>query len=179
MATCDNNDRLLELLYGLLDENETAQLRVHLQTCAQCQAALKEAEEHKRLFSQAAMVCGNIPPFAPSDFSGPVAAPATLSQPMPTSPLPSPRGKFSSPTGRASRWRLYFLAGVAASVLLAVVLANSYKTGLDEREGQVAESEKKITGIDAQFAAARASFEEQQKKLAPGRRSPTLMPSSP
>ena len=174
MNTCDNKDRLLELLYGLLDENETAQLRVHLQTCAQCQAALREAEGHKRLFSQAALVCENVPPFIPTDFSRPATEPATLSEqslatfsqtPLPNPPS-APQGESTRPARRAPRWRLLLvLAGVAASLLLAVVLGHGYYTGLSEREGQLAATKEKIADLDAQFAATRTNFQERQKTL--------------
>jgi hypothetical protein len=165
MATCATfSEQLLDFLYGLLDEDETIRLRLHLQACPKCQAELREAEGHQRLISQAARTCKDVAPFTAPELDVPVSEPVVL--PM-TFPQPSPAPQTSHVPGkRFPRWLRYGSVALAASLLLGVVVAREvYRSGLNLREGQVAQVKKEIDGLDAKFFQASSKFAEEKKRI--------------
>jgi anti-sigma factor RsiW len=59
MPTCEHcQTTLLDYLYGLLDENETQEVREHLDVCPSCQASLEKAQGHQKLLARAARPAG-------------------------------------------------------------------------------------------------------------------------
>ena len=71
--TCDRvQPRLLDHLYGVLEDEEEATLLRHLERCEGCRAALARAEEQKSLFAEAARLPAGdlrlVPPGPPPSF---------------------------------------------------------------------------------------------------------------
>src|SRR4051812_29999592 len=96
MTPCEHfQPRLLDHLYGLLDDADSRALRDHLETCTACRAAQQRAEAQRQLLAAAAK----------EEFAGVRFAPPTASA--------APR-RVATPRGRWGRW------AVAAAVLLAL-----------------------------------------------------------
>ncbi|MBY0230172.1 MAG: hypothetical protein K2W96_12895, partial [Gemmataceae bacterium] len=101
MHACDGcQDRLLDLLYGLLDQAEAQELRDHLDGCAQCAAAFGKAQAAQGLLAAASRLTFPSVVFAAPADPEPVLLPIRPRLPR-----------------RASRWRPW---AAAAAVLLAV-----------------------------------------------------------
>src|SRR5439155_17458209 len=111
--------QMLDYVYDLLDEDVVRDLALHLEHCADCQAALREARGQQQLLAAAARlefpsVCFRVPQETP---------PAAASTPEQDEPAPEPvllpvRPKFL-PLARPRRfaWRAW---PSAAAVLLAL-----------------------------------------------------------
>ena len=81
MPTCEQcQDLLLDHVYGLLDEQETAAVRAHLSICSNCQSALSKVEAEKKSCWPAACAIREVPEFtlAGNDEQASPAQPATL-----------------------------------------------------------------------------------------------------
>src|SRR5437764_15127748 len=92
MLSCsDCRNLLLDDLYGLLDNFESATLRAHLAGCPTCQAEQTAAAQQQRLLAKAARVYAEVPAFQAPAAAGspepvtttPQPAPAPASLPMP------------------------------------------------------------------------------------------------
>src|SRR5919109_4870615 len=85
MPSCvDFSELLLDHLYGLLEPDEAAALRAHLETCPKCAAELVEAQKQQTLLSQAAQMYRDLAPFvAPVEKFA--AVPAEEASPAPVS----------------------------------------------------------------------------------------------
>jgi len=105
MTSCEQYQaQLLASMYDLLEEAERDSLQAHLVQCAGCQAALTQAQAHKRLLGLAAKTQFPAVRFEPPAGEPPAQEPATV-------PVPRRARTF------ALRWAL------AASILLAVGLS--------------------------------------------------------
>src|SRR5436190_14694006 len=101
---CDHvQSRLLDHLYGLLDDAEQQELLAHLGACPTCQAALEQARHQQHALSLAAKS-----DFSHVRFEPPAAPLSAVSEP--TIQLKRP----AAPRRHWGRW------AVAAAVLLAV-----------------------------------------------------------
>jgi hypothetical protein len=104
------HERLLDFVYGLLDEPEAAEVRAHVTGCPACQAALTAVQAEQKLLAHAARAVRVVPEFAvPSE-----TTPAREQQPA---ALPM----AAAPTVKRSIWR-HPIAGwaIAAAILIAV-----------------------------------------------------------
>src|SRR5688572_12157106 len=64
MDCCHENEgRLLDFLYGLLEPNEVTLLEHHLLECSPCREVLAGVQSHRRLFTRAAQVFDTTPEF--------------------------------------------------------------------------------------------------------------------
>lgn len=162
MSMCDQyGELLLDHLYGLLDETEAANLRGHLESCANCQADLVRAQRQQKLLAQAARVYEQVPPFVVPDFDKAVEPPSALASSAVVSHAPVPHTR--------SRWFGFTPLALAASIVIAVGVGYvQFQRGMADRQTQLAEAKAEIAAIDAQFAAATAKFEQQGKQLAAG-----------
>ncbi|MBI1913693.1 MAG: hypothetical protein HYS12_02895 [Planctomycetes bacterium] len=122
--------QMLDYVYDLLDEDVVRALALHLEHCADCQAALREARGQQQLLAAAARlefpsVCFRVPQEAApvplsvpaQDEPAPLLIPARPKLPL---PLPSPPGGEGRVRGARSRrfaWRAWLSA---AAVLLAL-----------------------------------------------------------
>lgn len=171
MESCDRNqDVLLDMLYGLLDEAETLRLRNHLAECASCQAAQEAAEEQRRLLAKAALAVTQAPEFTAPAFAAPaaeeiasslrdtvaVAGETTLADPPATIPLAAPRQRRLLRRGLA--W------AVAASIAIAAGLAWTIHAGqVAEQRAEVADIRRKVETVDARLAALPGSLQAEAK----------------
>src|SRR4051812_16238134 len=110
MTQCERcRERLLDYVYGLLEEGELRPTREHLDACTQCQEALAAALKEQTLIARAARAVTEVPEFIlPTELTpAEPALPATLPMPL---ELP-----------KRSRWKRPWLAWtVAAAVLVAL-----------------------------------------------------------
>jgi len=160
----------LDFLYGLLDGDELGEMRAHLDGCPPCQAALKLAQEQQRLFSQAARVCEAVKPFAAPDFDAPLAEPAPViaaaAAIQPALPMqPQANGTAPPAKVRVPRWMTFSAVVLAASVLLAILIGETYSTGLTYRESQLSQAKSTVQTTEVLFAKAQKACEEQLKSL--------------
>jgi hypothetical protein len=169
MANCEPfGDRLLDFVYGLLDEADAQSLRGHLEVCPRCQETLRGAQGQQALLARAAMPIGpeavgvfNAPAEEPPVAATPVldgkpiaTAPATVAFAPPATSVPAAR--------RRSRRRYWFAGAVAAAVLLAVgMLAYSYEDGHRARVNEIVTQKEVVNEIDAQLAAYEPRFKQQ------------------
>ena len=148
MYSCDQcSERLLDDLYGLLDDEEAQGLRSHLAACPTCQAARAAAEAQQHLLARAAQVYAAVPPF-----TAPVAAPAA--DPAPAAPVTLPLA------GRPRR-RWAWLSAAAALLLAAagVYGALAYRAGLATRQAAAARTLKEVEKLDKDSADAEARYQ--------------------
>ncbi|MCI0402460.1 MAG: zf-HC2 domain-containing protein, partial [Acidobacteria bacterium] len=137
MAACTSfQSQMLDYLYDLLDADEGRALEEHLKVCPPCQAALKEAQGHRRLLSVAAK----------SDF------PAVRFT-VPSADAPAPEDRPPAVLLRRPRWAGW---AVAATLLLAV-------GGLGVPGGAWA---WKLHELRQQADVAKADYEESRKLAA-------------
>jgi hypothetical protein len=167
MYTCGEcSDRLLDLLYGLLDAGEALALREHAAGCAACQAALAEAETQQRLFARAAQVVRELPPFvAPSD-QAEAATPAPRPAELPAEPVAaSPATIALPPPRRIARRRWPWLATAAALLLLAGGGYWAYESGLETHRADLARARNEVKALDARLASATRTYEQELAQL--------------
>ncbi len=109
------HDRLLDFVYGLLDDAEAAEVRTHVSGCAACQAALTSLQTEQKLLAHAARAVRVVPEFkAPSETTPAPEQPATL----PLDAGPAPRRSF---------WRRPIVGwAIAAAFLIAVAAPVSW-----------------------------------------------------
>src|SRR5437763_1232886 len=110
MLSCPEcSERLLDYLYGLLDEPEAQALREHLSSCAACQQALAEAKAQQNLLAQAARKYADVPMFEVPADEAVTASPAVL-------PMQAP-AILPMPTRRRMSWKRWVPAAAAAALL--------------------------------------------------------------
>ena len=64
MLECKScHERLLDFVYGLLDEAEAADVRAHVAGCTACEAALTAAKAEQNLLAHAARAIRVVPVF--------------------------------------------------------------------------------------------------------------------
>lgn len=170
MANCEPySDRLLDFVYGLLDEADAQALRTHLETCPRCQQSLRGAHGQQTLFARAALPIG---PDAVATFSPPAEEPlvgdTTARDGSPVAQAPATLA-FAVPAAavapRRAR-RRYWLAGAAAAVLLLVgALTYAYQDGLAARERAVVQHKEIVREIDRQLIALEPAFHQQAQEL--------------
>src|SRR5439155_21480918 len=112
--------QMLDYVYDLLDEDVVRDLALHLEHCADCQAALREARGQQQLLAAAARlefpsVCFRIPQETPPAAASTPAQDEPAPEPvvLPTRPkfpltLPSPpggEGRVSGARPRRFAWR--------------------------------------------------------------------------
>src|SRR4051812_28654545 len=82
MRPCDEcAERLLDFVYGLLEGDELQETREHLQSCADCQAALQQVQGEQSLMARAARAIDDVPEFT---------LPSETIETMPASAAPGP-----------------------------------------------------------------------------------------
>ena len=164
MIPCEENGaRLLDHLYGLLDEAEAAGVREHLAACVACQAMLAQAERHKSLLARAARVLPQLPAFA---LPGRELAPAAAD----TAPLPQetattlPLSPAAPARARRSALRRYWPAwAAAAAVFVAAFFVNdAYRRGWREHADDIALARTTLREVESSFARLQARSEERR-----------------
>jgi hypothetical protein len=141
MLQCnESNDRLLDFVYGLLDEQEVAEVRAHVTGCAACQATLVTAQAEQKLLAHAARAIRVVPEFAvPSE-----TTPAQEQQPA---ALP-----FAAP--KRSRWKRPIVGwAIAAAILIAVGAPVSWYR-------------VQLKGYEKELTAARQQYKQTEHLLA-------------
>jgi hypothetical protein len=158
MYTCDQCRELLwDLLYDLLEVEQSQAIRDHLAGCAGCRVALEQAEAGQQLLSMAARFdvpvrIFQVPPSEAMRNHQPAAA-------EPPATLPLPR------RGRALRFRPWTAA--AAAVLLAVGLGYGlYYHGLAGREAAVAAANGRVNEVKQQGQELRERLAAEKDRLA-------------
>src|SRR5262249_24428276 len=153
MLTCaECSERLLDYLYGLLDEGEAAALRNHLAECPGCQLALAAARADQDLLARAARKYPTVPEFrAPAEEPGLRTAfshfPPPAAEP-PAAPAPLPR------PARTRAWRRRLAVAAAAAVLFALgTLYAVYQHGLAQRQKALDQARKEVEAVDARLVA--------------------------
>ncbi len=137
-------DRLLDDVYGLLDEPEAAQVRAHVSVCAACQTALTAAHAEHKLLAQAARAIRTVPEFAVPSETAPAPMEQAQTLPFVAAPLAAKR----------SMWRRPIVGwAIAAAILLAVGTPLAwYRVQLD--------------GYQNALAAARDEYKQTEHLLA-------------
>lgn len=160
MYTCEDcSNRFLDYLYGLLEGPETQALLEHVDGCAQCQAALTEAERRQQLLARAAQVYDRLPVFtAPSDESI-TAAPARAAQPArEILPLPA----------RSMRRTWRRLGSVAAAAAILVTVGGLYgwhQRDLDRHQTALQQTRQHVETVDAKILRVQRDLQKQWNVL--------------
>jgi Putative zinc-finger len=142
------HDRLLDFVYGLLDEAEAAEVRAHVNACAACQAALTAAQAEQKMLARAARAIRVVPEFAaPSE-----TAPAPVQQPA-TLPL------VVGPEPKRSNWARPIVGWtIAAAILLAVgVPVAWHRVQLDDYQRTLANARDEYKQTEDRLAALPAT----------------------
>jgi hypothetical protein len=172
MANCEPfTDRLLDFVYGLLDEADAQAVRTHLETCTDCQEAFRRAQSQQALFARAALPIGQdaVKVFDPPAGEAVLAdGPEVDGRPTKASPATiafPPPGRATVPHRRPRR-RYWFAAAAAAAVLLVIgALTYAYHAGVGERQHQVVQLKDVVREIDAQLASVEPTFKERAERL--------------
>ncbi len=141
MYTCEQSREVLwDLLYGLLEAEQSQALRDHLSACPACRTALERAEADQRLVARAARWVESVPPFQVPETEL-TTAPEAPTAPRATLPLrrPAARRPFRS-----------WLAAAAAVLFLVGGTYGLYRYGLAEREGALTAAGGAVAQIDQQ-----------------------------
>jgi anti-sigma factor RsiW len=113
MHSCETcQARLLEYVYGLVDDADRAALEAHLVACAACQGALAQARSQQQLFAAAAKM-----EFPSVAFQPPAAAPAEAITTAAPATLPFATLEKPMAARKSVKWVRW---AVAAAVLLTV-----------------------------------------------------------
>ncbi len=149
----DYQVRMLEYLYGLLDDAEAGGLLAHVAGCEGCRAAHEEARRQQGLLAKAALVS-----FPEVRFEPPADEPISLPLPAPSSPL------------RRIRW------AAAAAVLLAAAGLATVAARFSQDHARVreevafhgaaaAETAKKAESLQTQVAKLPEDFKRRQQEV--------------
>src|SRR5215510_4192213 len=114
MITCDYcRERLLDYVFGLLEESDLKETREHLNVCSECQAALAKAKSQASLMGRAAKAITEVAEFTlPSEKPAPL--PDTIPMELPVKP-------------KRPIWRRAWVAwSAAAAVLIAFFTSVAY-----------------------------------------------------
>lgn len=160
MNECSHVEELLfESLYGLLEPAEEEELRLHLEQCTGCQAALTEARQQRQLLARAAQVCPQVAPFSlpgePAVAARQETAVVSMAERAPVRAAVRPR-RFR---------KLAYLAAAAAVVLAAGGLWNHYRLTLADYEHDLNAARKQVQETDARLAQAQTDFRQDRERL--------------
>jgi hypothetical protein len=151
MTHCEHcRDRLLDYVYGLLEGSELQQTGEHLNSCSECQAALKKALTQQKLMARAARAITEV-----AEFTLPSSAPAAAA----TLPI------VSAPKVNRSMWRRPWVGWTAAAAVLLAVSASFsyYRTTLHGYQDRLTEKRKEHKAVVEQFASLAVKYEAKQQ----------------
>jgi hypothetical protein len=158
MYTCEQSRQLLwDLLYDLLEAEQSQALRDHLAGCAACRGALERAQTDKRLVARAARWIETVPPF-----QVPEAEAATNSRTPHTAP------PVTLPMRRPTTRRVFrpWVAAAAAVLVLVGGTYGLYRHGLSQREGALTAAAGAIAQIDGQRQTIRQQELQDEQQAA-------------
>jgi hypothetical protein len=170
MVTCERcADLIWDDLYGLLNADQTAELRDHVAGCPACRAAQAEAEAQQRLVAKAARLYGVVAPFAVPE-AGEAQAPTPAAPPPDEAPAPGETTPvLTMPRRTGGRWS--WLAAAAALLLAAGAGVGGYvwygqalaqhRQDRDEARLALARKDKEITETRDKAQAEINSLPEQ------------------
>jgi hypothetical protein len=148
MCNCDTcRERLLDFVYGLLEESDLHEAREHLNACSQCQAALQKAQSQQKLMARAARVVTNV-----AEFKLPAEQPSAAQPTLPMTPFVKPRRPL---------WRRPLVAwSAAAAVLIAVSASFAWISHTkSEYQESLADARRDYKRIADEFAAIPVKYE--------------------
>lgn len=152
MTNCEYcRDRLLEHVYGLLEENDLQELGEHLADCSDCQAALEEVRAEQQLLANAARAIMVVP-----EFALPASQPASVPDTLPLSRAPAPN---------LAAWRRPWLAWTAAAVVLLAVggSLSYYRHTVHDLQAELTAKRQEYKKASEEFAALPARYEALQQ----------------
>lgn len=158
MDRCHENDELLlDFLYGLLEPGQVEGLQEHLAQCAVCRESLSVAQRRRRLFARAAQVYDHIPEYKLTADDTAADTAATIESARQTLP-------FSARPRR--RWGLWISAAAAAAVLIAIfAVQQAYERGLGPLQSDLAAAHKKIEANATLASQLQSNLEKKQKDV--------------
>jgi len=133
--------RLLELIYDLLPEDEAAELRRRIDAEPELAAAYQEARAAAELFGEAARLRSE-----PMELKRPQSAMSTPSEPLPPKPAPKPALKLNGPLTPAWARVANWVVGVAAGLLLLIAAGGYWYHSAQVRELEAENIRLRVTG---------------------------------
>jgi hypothetical protein len=151
-------EQLLDYLYDLLDGEEAQALRAHLESCPECQEALKQAQRQQSLLAAAAKM-----EFAEVRFEPPVEEPVPATREAAPTLLPLLPRRRVRPLRHwvAAASILLALGGVALSTLWAGHQADLARVTTRRHDDQVALIHKQLEDLDLQAKETRKRCDDE------------------